>query len=412
MAMRLQHQKSFTMTSEQEKLKSRWCWFTGSSELKDYYFEGMFDLPDSEDHTALQYWRDPEFPKLRIHPVTQWVVRTPPKKGEADENADLPWIKDVEDPTLMEWLPACMKPEGQEACSPQDVTEIELMNVSYISMIPEINVTDPNTGKEEPEMGLKFVFPDGSSTEFVGGVYLPRNLMVSAMQRAEENYGKFSGLGQEARDQASDKDNMLAAAIYAWRNTIDGSIKTGVGSGAAAGASIGVGIGAAALLVGAPGLGAFAFGTFLAGAGVGLVGGTGAGLALGAVLGTIIGGGAALSDYHKQKKELGYSAVEKMWDKLECHSRFVHCSKTLIVPQGKACPEAPCAKVVGAVPRESDPALCKCKSWNEQVVCPRITRSGGLERKFNLKVADRKFNLNHVLDSCPNAVCSTQALGS
>merc|ERR1711977_120875 len=120
-------------------------------------------------------------------------------------------------------------------------------------------------------MGLKLVFPDGNSTEFVGGVYLPRNLMMSAMQRAEANYGKFSGLGQEAKDQASDKDNMVAAAMFAWRNTIDGSIKTGVGSGATAGASIGVGIGAAALLVGAPGLSGFALGTFLAGAGAGLI---------------------------------------------------------------------------------------------------------------------------------------------
>jgi len=322
------------MASASQDEQSKWCWFQGSGELKDYYFEGMFDLPESEDHTALQLWRHPQFPKLRIHKVTQWVVRTPPKEGEADSNSHLPWLNDVDEPKKMQWLPACMKFGRQEECSPDDVIEIDLMKVAYITMIPEINVTDPNTGKVEQEMGLKIVLQDGTSTEFVGGVYLPRDLMMAAMKKAEENYGKFSGLGQEAKDQASGAEHMKDAALEGWKNTFVDGVQTGVGTGAAGG----LGVAATMILAGIPLYGSL-MGSILAGASAGLIGGSAVGLALGGVLGTVVGGGSALYDYHKQKQELGLSAVEKMWEKLECHEQMRHCSRTLIVPKGTTCPQ-------------------------------------------------------------------------
>jgi len=335
-------QRSSAATAEHESMKSKWCYFSSSNELKKYYFEFKFD-PDMDDHTAIQLVRDPKLPKLNIHQVTQWVVRTTPKNKSLDENAHLPWIPDVEAPDEMEWLPACMKAEGQDGCKPEDVREIDLTSVSYVRKV-SIPVTDPNTGevKEgEDEVGIEITYEDNTTDEFSGGVYLPRKLMLPAMQRAEANYGKFSGLGQEAKDEASESDNMFWAGVYTFRNTLTGAIGTSIGTGAAAGTSVGVGVGAVALLLSIPGLSGFVVGTMILGAGTGLIAGSAAGLALGAVLGTVTGGSMALWDYHKQKKELALSATEKIWNKLECHDLFTHCSKTLIVPQGRTCPEVP-----------------------------------------------------------------------
>lgn len=339
MAMRIQ--KSSGAVAEQDSAKAKWCWFSSSNELKKYYFEFRFD-PDSEDHTAIQLVRDPKQPKLLVHHVTQWVVRTTPKNKSLDENAHLPWIPDVESPEDMEWLPACMKPEGQDACKPEDVQQIDLLNVSYVRKVL-IPVTDPSTGevKEgEDEVGIEITYEDGTKDEFEGGVYLPRSLMLPAMRRAEANYGKFSGLGQEAKEEASEGDNMFWAGLYTFRNTVTGAIGSSIGAGAVGGTSVGVGVGAVALLLSIPGLSGFILGTMILGAGAGLVAGSAVGLALGAVLGTVTGGSMALWDYHKQKKELKLSATDKIWNKLECHDLFTHCNKTFIVPQGKTCPGA------------------------------------------------------------------------
>jgi len=347
-AVRLQQQGSLATMEGEESTKSSGCWFSGANELKKYYFEFKFD-PDSDDHTAMEFVRDPQRPKLFVHQTTQWVVRTPPKNKSLDENADLPWIPDVESPEDMEWLPACMKAEGQDGCDPREVQEIDLINVSYFkkTLIP---VTDPSTGevKEgEEEVGIEIMYEDGTKDNFEGGVYLPRNLMLPAMKRAEENYGKFSGLGQEARDEASEADNMFWAGVYTFRNTVTGAIGTTMGGGAVAGTSVGVGVGAVALLLSIPGLSGVVVGTMLLGAGSGLIAGSAAGLALGAVLGTVAGGSMALWDYHKQKKELGLSATYKIWSKMKCHDLFTRCGNIgddkIIVPTGKECPSEPAA---------------------------------------------------------------------
>jgi len=327
-------QKSAALDTEDER--AQWCWGRSRSKLKKYYFEVMFDLPGSGYHTALQLVRDQENPILRIHKVTQWVVRPTPEDPSQDVQADLPWIPDVEDPTSMQWLPACMKPEGQDSCKPEDVLEIKLLDADYITMTPEINVADPHTGKEEPEMGLKIVFPDGTSTEFVGGVYLPRKLMKAALNRAEADYANFSGLGQEAKQLPSGADNWGNEALKSWGKSFKGMSATGALSGALGGAGLGT------LLVfgGVPVYSAGYYGTLLMGAGYGMVAGAPAGLGIGAALGAIVGGGAALHDYCKKRRELQLSAVEKMWSKIECHQHFVRCNRTLIVPKGKACPAA------------------------------------------------------------------------
>jgi len=255
----------------------------------------------------------------------------PPAEGESDPNADMAWEDDIEHPKEMQWLSQCF------GCSEGDKTVIELRNATSIKKV-HVSVTDPRSGEVEEEVGLEITNADGTVESFIGGVYLPRKLMYDAMVRALEENSKFNGLANEARESSSATDNMKEGAWKRFKKGFKGTVKSTVGTGAVAGGSVGVGFGATVLLMGIPGLSGAVVTTMLAGAGAGLVAGTTAGLALGAVFGSVVGGAYGLWDYHKQKKELQLAGTEKIWDKLECHSWFKHCSSDMIVPYYNECP--------------------------------------------------------------------------
>jgi hypothetical protein len=234
-----------------------------------------------------------------------------------------PWIPDVKSPEAMEWLPSCYLSEKK--C--EGTHEIDLSSVSHIRKVI-IPVEDPEGGANEEEIGIEIAFSDKTHLEFEGGAYLSNKLMLPAMKRALAESNDTVDFGQDVMGSFEAGDTMSSTFQATFSRGPMGAADLIIPGSLIAGLAAGVATQAA--FAGAP---------MLLGIGTMMVATPLSGLALAAVVAAGFGGTHALWEYHQQNKELGLSATEKIWYKLECHDAFTRCNHDLVVPKGGSCPE-------------------------------------------------------------------------